>query len=263
MRFHDTPVLIRGGGDLASGVAWRLRRAGFPVVITELAAPLTIRRSVAFSTAVTDGEVRVEGMRAKRVASPDDAVAVARSGTIAVLVDPGIPDVGAAVVVDARMAKRNLGTGIGDADLVVGLGPGFEAGVDCHAVVETKRGHRLGRALWKGSAEPNTGTPGTVGGRGADRVIHAPTDGTVAWEVSIGDVVAAGERMGSVGGAPIRAPFDGLVRGLIAAGSDVPRGRKIADVDSRRDPRAAGEISDKALAVGGGVLEAVLAWLDR
>ncbi len=263
MLFPERIVLLRGGGDLATGVAWRLTRAGFPVVISELPEPLTIRRTVAVSTAVSAGEIEIEGMHAVRYADDAAAVRGARHGVVAVLVDPGLPSIGAWAVVDARMAKRNLGTAIGDAELVVGMGPGFTAGEDCQAVVETNRGHHLGRVIWSGSAAPNTGTPGAVRGRSAERVVWASHDGVVSWKRSIGDLVAEGEILGRVGEAAIVAPFDGVVRGLLADGQTVAIGVKIADIDPRRDPAAAFEISDKALAVGGGVLEAGLAWLNR
>ena len=263
MRFPDHLVLLRGGGDLATGVAWRLSRAGFPVVVTELAEPLTIRRAVAASAAITAGSTDIEGLRAVRCADVAEAVEAAHDGLLGLLVDPGLPDVGAWAVADARMGKRNLGTRIDDARLVVGLGPGFTAGVDCHALIETKRGHHLGRVIWKGPAAADTGTPGVVGGRSAKRVIWAPESGKVKWLVSIGDEVAAGDPLGSVGSSTIAAPFDGVVRGLLADGQVVGAGLKIADVDPRGDPSAAFEISDKALAVGGGVLEAVMTWLNR
>lgn len=230
------------------------------MVVLELPRPLTVRRTVALSTAVTEGEAVVQGMKGVRAGSPDEAVATARTGAVAVLVEPELPPVGADVVVDARMAKRNLGTAIDDADLVIGLGPGFTAGDDCHAVVETMRGHDLGRVIWSGSAAVDTGTPGPVGGRSAERVLRAPAAGTVAWEAAIGDRVAEGRRLATVAGAPVTAPFDGVLRGAIASGAEVRAGLKIGDVDPRPDPAACHRISDKALAVGGGVLEAVLAW---
>lgn len=257
----DTLVVFRGGGDLATGAAWRLKRAGFPLVICELEAPLTVRRNVAFSTAVHEGSVVVEGVTAVR-ATLAEAEALARTDTVPVVVSSGLPPLEARIVVDARMAKRVLDTTIGDAPLVVALGPGFTAGVDCHAVVETMRGPRLGRVLWSGSAAANTGTPGEIGGRGTERVLRAPADGEIRWRASIGDVVAAGAVLGAVGSAEVRAPFDGLVRGLVADGTPVHAELKIGDVDPRTDVDWR-EISDKALAVGGGVLEAALTWLHE
>ncbi len=259
----ESPLcVLRGGGDLATGVAWRLTRAGWPIVVLELPEPLTIRRTVALSTAVTEGEVSVEGMRGVLVASPTDAVTVVGRGDVAVLVAPelaALEPVRPDVVVDARLAKHNIDTSIADAELVVALGPGFTAGLDCDAVVETMRGHRLGRVIWSGSAQPDTGTPAELGGRSADRVLRAPVAGPVSWQVAIGDVVSEGQELGKVGRVAVRAPFDGVVRGAIRDGMRVRAGLKIADVDPRGDRSACWEISDKALAVGGGVLEAVLA----
>jgi xanthine dehydrogenase accessory factor len=256
----DVVVLVRGAGDLATGVAWRLKRAGFGVIMCELEHPLTVRRPVAFSTAVGDGSVTVEGVRAVRAATAE-AAALARSGVVPVVVSPGLPSLPADVVVDARVAKRVLDTTIRDAALVVALGPGFEAGRDCHAVVETMRGPRLGRVYWQGRAAPNTGTPGVIGGRGAERVLRAPVAGRARWRASIGDAVASGAVLGTVDDERVRAPFAGVVRGLIADGTPVVQGLKIGDVDPRAgtDWR---EISDKALAVAGGVLEAILTWLS-
>lgn len=265
----DLLCLIRGGGDLATGVAWRLTRAGVAVVVTELAAPLTVRRTVALSSAVTEGSVEIEGMRGELVATALEAVRLARSGaeqSVGVVVSEGLPELpfGSTVdvVVDARLAKRNIDTTIDDAALVIGLGPGFTAGVDCHAVVETMRGPKLGRVLWSGSAQPDTGTPGIVEGRGAERVIRAPRDGTVQWVKAIGDRIDEHELLGWVDGVPVSAPFSGVVRGLILERSAVRTGLKIGDIDPRSDAPC-DEISDKALAIGGGVVEAVLWWTRR
>jgi len=254
--------LIRGGGDLATGVAWRLNRAGFPVVVTELAAPLAVRRTVALSTAIDDGSIDIEGMIGKRVASLDEAIAVTSAGEVAVIVSPELPPIGASVVVDARLAKRNIDTTVEDAGLVIGLGPGFNAGEDCHVVIETMRGPRLGRAIWHGTPAADTGIPDQVQGRGAERVLRAPARGELVWSKTIGDRVGDGDELGSVGGQVIVAPFDGLIRGLIRTSQSVELGDKVGDVD----PRAGAsylEISDKALAIGGGVVEAVLTWQMR
>jgi xanthine dehydrogenase accessory factor len=251
--------VLRGAGDIATGIAWRLSRAGISIVATELPNPLTVRRRVALSSAVHDGQVDVEGLLGRLAQSADEAAEVARSGSVAVLVSPGMPSVDADVVVDARLAKRNIDTRIQDAPLVVGVGPGFAAGIDCHAVVETQRGHHLGRVFWHGAAAPNTGEPGVIGGHGASRVLRAPAGGQVNWRIEIGASVQANELLGSVGGVGLRAPFDGVVRGLIRPGTTVEARLKIGDVDPRGDPAVCHEISDKALAVGGGVLEAVVA----
>ena len=251
-------MLLRGGGDLATGVAWRLTQAGFPVVVCELAQPLTVRRCVALSTAVTEGSVDIEGMVGVR-ATAAEAVGLARQGVVPVLIAPELPPLAAPVIVDARMAKRPLDTTIADAPLVVALGPGYTAGRDCHAVVETMRGPQLGRVLWSGCAAADTGTPGEVAGRGAERVLRAPADGAARWLAHIGDVVGAGAVLGTIGGHEVRSPFAGVVRGLIADGTVVPARLKVGDVDPRPHTNWR-QISDKALSVGGGVLEAVLTW---
>ncbi|SVA76845.1 uncharacterized protein METZ01_LOCUS129699, partial [marine metagenome] len=261
--FAEHLCVIRGGGDLGTGVALCLSRAGFPVAVCELADPLTVRRAVALSSAVTRGEVTVEGLTARRVNDAGEVSDLAATGVVPVLVDHGLPRVSQSVVVDARMAKRPLDTRPDDAPFVVALGPGFSAGKDCHAVVETLRGSHMGRVLWEGSTEPDTGTPAPVGGRTADRVLRAPVDGTIGWDRRIGDLVEAGEVLGRVGNREVAAPFDGLIRGLILNGIKVTSGTKVGDVDPRGKTASAHEVSDKALAVGGGVLEAVLTWLNR
>ncbi|MBP9501092.1 MAG: EF2563 family selenium-dependent molybdenum hydroxylase system protein [Candidatus Promineofilum sp.] len=270
MLFPNHPILLRGGGDLATGVAWRLHHAGFPVVVTELPNPLVVRRRVALATAVLEGEITVESLRAVRVETPDEAWTLAQTGLIPVLAAPDIAQrlnsslvTRYSSIVDARMAKRNIDTAIDQAPLVVALGPGFTAGVDCHAVVETNRGHRLSRVIWHGTAEANTGTPGIVAGKGRERVLRAPADGIARWRVDIGDRVREGEILGDVAGHEIAAPFDGVVRGLIAPGTVVPVGLKIGDIDPRDDVAACFTISEKALAIGGGVLEAVLIHLSK
>lgn len=259
--FSDHVVVVRGGGDIGSGVIWRLRRVGFPVVVLELERPLTIRRTVAYSTAVTAGSIVVDGIEGRRVESPEEAIATASHRVVPVLVSNEIPDMPVSVVVDARLAKRNLGTTISHAPLVVALGPGFSAGEDCHAIVETMRGHDLGRVIWSGSAASNTGVPGSIGGESADRVLHAGQDGDLSWDVTYGDVVERGQVLGHIGDAVVRTRIDGMVRGLLYPGP-VVKGLKVADVDPRVDPSAMLHISDKSLSVGGGVLEAILIWLN-
>lgn len=269
MLFRDFLVILRGGGDLATGVAARLHRAGFPLIVLELPEPLVVRRSVALAAAITNGETVVEDLRARRVEDASEAAALAAEGLIPVLVQPDLEPLLAAlprpaqVVVDARVAKRNIDTRRGQAPLVVALGPGFSAGADCDAVVETMRGHHLGRVIWHGSALPNTGSPGLIAGKGAERVLRAPAGGRIAWQRQIGDLVAEGEILGRVAGKPVPAPFAGVVRGQIAPGTTVTPGMKIGDVDARGDVDACFQISDKSLAIGGGVLEAILTWLNR
>jgi len=265
-------VLIRGAGDLASGIALRLYRCGFPVVMTEIARPLAVRRTVSFAQAVFDGACRVEEVSGRRCAV-DEAPAIAAAHAVAVVVDPegtAIAALRPPVLVDAIMAKQNTGTHKEDAWLVVALGPGFTAGVDCHAVIETNRGHDLGRVIWQGSAEADTGMPGELPGIGrrASRVLRAPADGHVIGHVTIGDRVAEGERIatlraGGVDIATIAAPFAGVVRGLIHSDVMVCGGMKIGDLDPRADAAYCFTTSDKSLAIAGGVLEAILAWRHR
>ncbi len=258
---NDDLVLIKGAGDLASGIAWRLVRCGFRVMMTELPHPLAIRRQVAFAEAVFDGETVVEGITARLVPDLQGAGRLVEQCVIPVLIDPAaqrLAELRPATLVDAIVAKQNLGTRITDAPLVIALGPGFLAGTDCHAVIETKRGHGLGRVLWSGSAAPNTGIPGTITGRPAGRVLRAPASGHVIAHVAIGDRVRAGEPVAEVAGHVITAPFDGVVRGLLHPAVEAWPGLKIGDVDPRGNPAHSLTISDKALAIAGGVLEAVL-----
>lgn len=257
-------VLIRGAGDLASGVAWRLHRCGFPVAMTELAAPLVVRRTVAFAEAVYSGETFVQGTHARRAADAATALDLIAHGVIPVLVDPAAAcraELRPQVVVDAIMAKVNTGTAIDDAPLVAALGPGFTAGIDCHAVIETNRGHDLGRVLWQGPAEPDSGLPGEVGGYRGARVLRAPVDGHVRGRVPIGSVVEEGQVIAHIGDLPVSAPFKGVLRGLIHPSASVRTGTKIGDLDPRAEPRHCFTISDKSLAAAGGVLEAILTWL--
>ena len=255
-------ALIRGAGDIATGIALRLHRAGIRVAMLEVAEPTTIRRTVAFSEAVRLGECAVEGITARLTLNVDEALRAIEHGEVPVLVDPGAASVEALapdVLVDAILAKRNLGTTIDMAPAVVGVGPGFTAGLDCHAVVETMRGHYLGRVHYEGPALPNTGIPGLIGGFAGERVMRAPADGVFRGRVRIGDEVRAGDVCGEVAGLPMRATIDGVVRGLLADGVHVSAGMKAGDVDPRCEPGFIRCASDKALAVGGGVLEAILA----
>lgn len=255
-------VVVRGGGDLGSGVVWRLRRVGFPVVVLELERPLTVRRTVAYSSAIEEGSILIDGIEGVHVASPDDALETSRRGVVAVLASPEVPTFPdpVSVLVDARLAKRPLDTTISQALLVIGLGPGFTAGRDCHAVIETMRGHRLGRVIWDGPAAPDTGVPGEIEGASGERVLRASTEGTLLWDASIGDIVEQGQMLGTIRDTPVRTKIGGTVRGLIRPGP-VTTGLKIGDIDPRFDPSAIHQISDKALSIGGGVLEAVLVWL--
>lgn len=255
-------MLVRGAGDLGSGVAFRLFKSGYWVIMTELPRPLLVRRAVSFGNAVfqDDGVMTVEDVMA-RLADAELAVSLLKQGDeIPVVIDNGDEwrKIKPTVVVDARMAKRNIDTSINDAELVIGLGPGFNAGLDCHAVIETNRGHRLGRVIWQGTAEPNTGVPGNVLGKSAHRVLRAPQDGFVRPERHIGDSVEAGEIIGRVGEEVMVAPFDGVLRGLIHESVAVKAGMKVGDVDPRGERANCFLISEKSLAIGGAVLEALL-----
>ena len=255
-------ICIKGAGELASGVAWRLHRSHFRrIVMLETPQPMAVRRTVSFCEAVILGEIRVEGVTAIRADGVEEARQAWRAGRIAVIADPEWrfmallqPD----VLVDAVVAKRNLGTRIGDANLVIGLGPGFAAGKDAHRVVETNRGHNLGRVIASGRAEPNTGIPGVIGGYGAERVLKAPADGAFTACRRIGEMVQPEDRVGDVAGVPVSAAIAGVLRGLIRSGATVGKGRKVGDVDPRGRAEHCHTISDKARAVAGGVLEAIL-----
>ena len=254
-------ALIRGAGDLATGIALRLWRSGIRVVLTDLERPTAIRRTVAFSEAIVYGETTVEDVTARLAANADEARALLAQGIVPVLADPGCacrealaPD----ALVDAILAKRNLGTKITDAPVVVGVGPGFTAGEDCHAVVETMRGHTLGRVIYSGSALPNTNIPGLIGGFAGERVLRAPCDGIFTAVHRIGDTVEEGETIGFVEGMPMKCTISGVLRGVLDNGVSVKKGMKSGDVDPRCKPEYCTTISDKALAVGGGVVEAVL-----
>ncbi len=257
-------VLLRGGGDLASGVALRLHRAGLRVAITELPQPLAVRRTVSFSEAVYQGEMVIEGLTARCVTDVGDTLKILQvfsKGAIPVLVDPdgkSVHSLHPSVIVDARMLKQAPEALRHNAQLFIGLGPGFVAGDNCHAVIETQRGHNLGRVLWQGAPAPDSGTPGAVGEHRGERVLRAPADGAITLHVQIGDLVEAGQLLAEVGGQPVRAPFAGLVRGLIHPDVPVTKDLKIGDVDPRSDPELCRLVSDKALAVGGAVLEAML-----
>jgi len=258
-------ALLRGGGDLASGVALRLFRAGIPLIITELPKPLAVRRTVSFAQAIYSGEIILEGVRARRADSPEQTRQFLLEGILPVLADPDTnickyltPN----VIIDGRMTKKPPGGGIVGAQLVIGLGPGFVAGENCHAVIETKRGPYLGRVLWEGAAEADTGQPEKVGNHQNDRVLRAPVDGFITSHTQIGDHLSEGQIVAEVAGVPVRASFEGYLRGLLQDGLEVHKDLKIGDVDPRLDPTLCFIVSDKALAIGGGVLEAILSRSD-
>ncbi|WP_125114697.1 selenium-dependent molybdenum cofactor biosynthesis protein YqeB [Agathobaculum sp. Marseille-P7918] len=269
MRKQQPWVLVRGAGDLATGVIVRLHRCGFRVAVTECVDPSAIRRRAALCEAVWKGQTTVEGVTCRRVEDADAAARVSQAGEVPLLVDEQAACVALlrpAAVVDAILAKRNLGTSRDMAPITVGLGPGFTAGEDVDAVVETMRGHHLGRVILQGAAIPNTGVPGVIAGYAAERVIHAPASGEMTFVqdengqiVDIGALVQKGQVIARVGGTPVLATIDGVLRGLIREGYPVNEGLKIADIDPRPEQTAyCDTISDKARAIGGGVVEALL-----
>ena len=254
-------VLIRGAGDLASGIALRLFHAKMEVIMTDLPRPTAIRRTVCFSQAILFGSMTVEDVTAVFAETPEAAVSILKEKKIPVLADPEAACIAALrpdAVVDAILAKRNLGTKITDAPCVIGVGPGFTAGVDCHACVETMRGHTLGRVITEGSPIPNTNIPGLIGGFAGERVLRAPADGIFRQRLEIGDMVEQNEIAGYVGTEPMRCQISGVLRGLLADGTPVHKGMKAGDVDPRGEVSYCQLVSDKALAIGGGVLEAIL-----
>lgn len=258
-------VMIRGAGDIATGISLRLLRSGMEVIHCEVERPTAIRRTVAFSECIPMGETTVEDFTAKR-ATVEEVEELLSRHVVPVLIDPSascIEKIKPDAVVDAILAKKNLGTTIELAPIVVAVGPGFTAGVDCHAVVETMRGHYLGRVIYEGSALPNTNIPGLIGGFAGERVLRAPCDGVFRRLREIGDVVKAGEAVGEVAGEPVLCQIDGILRGILPDNTPVHRGMKSGDVDPRCELSHCYLASDKALAVGGGVLEAILHFSTR
>lgn len=257
----DLSVVIKGAGEMASGIAHRLHRAGIRhITMLDTERPLCVRRFVSFCEAVHDGVAEVEGVTGQLAGDVAEIASIWETGRVAVLVDPGWRSIGAVspdVVVDAIMAKRNLGTGRDEASFVIGVGPGFTAPRDVHAVVESNRGHNLGRVIYDGMAEPYTGLPGEMKGVGKERVLRAPIAGPVKHVCRMGDDVKKGDLILYVGDAPVYAPFDGLLRGLIRE-MDVENAEKVGDVDPRARKEYCHTISDKARGIGGGVLEAIL-----
>jgi len=254
-------IVIRGAGDLATGVALRLYRAGFNrLIMLETDHPLAVRRTVAFSEAVYHGRMTVEGVTAVFLRTTECVADIWTTGKIPILSDPAaetLPLLRPEVLIDAIIAKRNLGTNITQAPLVIGLGPGFVAGEDVHRIVETKRGHHLGRVINTGSAEPNTGVPGNIEGYTIERVYWADNPGVFSTSLNIGDMIAAGDTLGTVDSIPVVATISGVVRGLLRDGTPVAKKTKLGDVDPRGIISYCGEVSDKALSIGGGVLEAI------
>ncbi len=264
--FSDCTVAVRGGGDLASGTIHRLVRCGFPVLVLEIPRPSAIRRQVAFCEAVYDQTASIEGVTCRRAQSLEQAKKIMAAGEAALLVDPlcrVLEQFRPWALVDAILAKKNLGTSRAMADKTIALGPGFHAGQDVDLVIETKRGHNLGRIITEGCAAPNTGVPGIIAGYGKERVIHAPSAGTIHPVVSIGDRVTRGQVLASIcgpsGKTPVLASITGLLRGMIRDGYPVTEGLKIADIDPREEEYDnCFTISDKARCIAGSVLAGLL-----
>ena len=269
MKISECWVMVRGGGDLATGTIAMLHQCGFKVIVLECEQPTAIRRMAAFCEAVYLGHMEVEGLQAVRVASWEAAMDCIRAGQIPVVKDEKgiwIEKYKSDIVVDGIIAKRNLGTRMDMAPLVIGLGPGFYAGKDVHVVIETMRGHRLGRVITQGAALENTGIPGVIAGYSSQRVIHAPSAGTMINKAAIGDIVSQGQVIAMIDHVPVYATIDGVLRGLLRDGLYVTKGFKIADIDPRLSEKEnCVTISDKARTIGGGVLQAILMYgnIDR
>lgn len=252
-------VLILGAGELASSTAHRLFRAGFDVAMTEVSEPLAVRRAVSFCSAVWDGETVVEDVRGRlwelfrTLPASLDHVAVFVDPE-ATLVATWRPD----VLVDARLLKRPGGSSVEQAPLVISLGPGAECGREAHVVIETNRGHDLGRLIEAGSAAPDTGLPGLIGGHAAERILRAPVAGQVRGARAIGDLVRAGDLVAWVGDQPVRTRIAGVLRGLLRDGVVATPNLKLADVDPRGETRACFTLSDKSRTISGTVLEAIM-----
>lgn len=261
-------IIIRGGGDLASGIALRLFHAGLQVIITELPEPLAVRRAVAFAEAVYDGRTKVEGVEGILVTDWLHSDAVLQQGCIPVLVDPQLSILksnlsdrfsrGSIIIVDARMTKKPPEDKWNHVALNIGIGPGFLAGTNCDVVIETNRGHQMGRVIWQGSAETDTGVPERVISQGKERVLRAGCDGVISGLVEIGEHISEGQILADISGMPVVAPFRGVLRGMLHSGLRVWSGLKIGDVDPRDDPKFCFLVSDKSLAIAGGILEAIL-----
>ncbi len=253
-------IIIRGGGDLASGVAACLFRAGYKILITEQGSPASVRRKVSFSEAVYDGQTKVEEISARFAGSPEDIHAVFDRSEIPVIIDPDLEIVKHTPVeflVDARMMKRKVEYDLGSVLTVIGLGPGFEVGVNCNLAIETNRGPSLGDVIYHGSPLKDTGIPGEIGDRSIERVLRAPSNGRMTHHKNIGDHVNSGELIAEVDGKKVTAPFDGVIRGLIHPDFIVIEGMKIGDVDPRNEVELCFTISDKAIKIGESVLKIV------
>jgi xanthine dehydrogenase accessory factor len=270
-RIQETLVAVKGAGDLASGVIHRLVRAGFPVMATELAQPTVVRRTVAFAEAVAQETMSVEGVTARLATSPEEVKTAISWGEVPVIVDEDVTilkQIRPTVLVEATLSKYNSGITRDDAVIVIALGPGYEAGKDVHAVIETNRGHNLGRVYLEGRAEPNTGVPGAIGGYSIERLLRSPAQGQLYGVRQIGDLVQAGETVALVkseenSNVPVTAAITGILRGLVRDNLYVRQGMKVGDIDPRAEREHCFTISDKSRAIAGGVLEAILYFLNK
>ena len=259
----DFLCLIRGGGDLGTGVALQLKRIGMPVVVCDLKNPLAVRRRVSLSSAILDKKIEIEEITGERVDDLSTINDLSSTQVVPVIISDSLPTFPISVLVDARMQKKSMDTKIDDASLVIALGPGFFAGKDCHVVIETMRGPNMGKVIWDGCAEEDTGIPGEVGGLTSERLLRSPSNGEISWVKQIGDLVEKDEVLGSVGDDHILAGTSGVIRGLINEGTMLEAGTKIGDIDPRGMKVDVKKVSDKALAVGNGVTEAVIEWLGK
>ena len=265
--FNKKLVILRGGGDIASGIAYVLHNAGFNIIITEIDEPTSIRRKVSFSEAIYDKETVVEDIKCIRIDNIECCDDIFIKKCIAIIIDEKLkclnklhPD----IIVDSIMAKKNIGTTIDMAPLVIGVGPGFIANKDCHYVIETMRGHTLGRIITSGSAKPNTGVPGVISNHSYDRVVYAKSNGIINNKKNISDTVFKGDIIATINDEPVFATIDGILRGIIRDGFNVYKGLKIADIDPRIDEKEnCFTISDKARLIGGGVLLAIMQYLNN
>jgi len=261
-KLEELTVLIRGAGEMASGVAHRLHRSHFKICMLEIPSPLAVRREVSFCEAVYEGEKEIEGVRAKLIPTPNEISPIWKEDKIPLLVDPDGKEArrfsAFDVLIDAIIAKKNLGTQIKDAPLVIGLGPGFTAGKDVHNVIETNRGHQLGKVILNGTAAVDTGIPGEIGGVTVERVLRTMKKGVFHPHKSIGDRVNKGAVVAVVDDFPVMAQVSGVVRGLLRDGAGVKKGMKVGDIDPRGKREHCFTISEKARAIAGGVLEAIL-----
>ena len=258
----DLIIAIKGAGEMATGVAWRLFQSNFRnIFMMEIENPIAVRRQVSFCEAIHDEKIIVEGVEAIKIFQPGNIGTAWDSTRIPVVVDPDwkfIKAIRPHVVIDAIIAKKNLGTNLSEASLVIGLGPGFKAGRDVHMVIETNRGHNLGRVILDGCAEPNTGTPGNINGYTKERVLRSPCSGIFKSSLTIGSIVKQNDVVGDVDGKPVVAQIYGVIRGQIRNNTMVKEHLKIGDIDPRGNRQHCTTISEKARAIGGSVLEAIL-----